>query len=296
MVFKNIHIIINPASGQEEPILSYINTVFQDTPITWEVSVTKQDKNAAFFAQKWVGKTDVIAVYGGDGSVSEVAQVLQGTQTPMAIIPGGTANVIAKELGIPQDTKQALELLKSGETKVVPIDMGLVNNELFMIRVNLGIMAAMIIEAHRELKDKLGQLAYGVTAIQTMVKADPIRYTMSIDGKQVVEEGVALTVTNCGSIGIGDYSFSPNISITDGWLDVILLNQANLLSVLRLAGTTLLKTESEVLKHWKCREIVITLDQPQKAIFDDGEKQAQHLHIKVIPHALKVVVPVQLIS
>ncbi|MDQ3141342.1 MAG: diacylglycerol kinase family lipid kinase [Bacteroidota bacterium] len=294
MKFKKIHIIINPAAGQEEPILSYINKAFLDSGIDWEVSITKQDNDASTFAKQWVDKVDVIAVYGGDGSISEVARVLKGKNTPMAIIPGGTANVISKELGIPQNTLEAIELLKGANSEVITVDMATNNGELFLIRVNLGIMADMVMEASRELKDKLGQLAYGITAIQTMLKSDPMVYKMKIDNQEVVEEGVALTITNCGNIGVGDYSFAPDISIEDGFLDVILLQQADLMSVLKIAGTTLMKTESEVLMHWKCKEIEISLDATQKFILDDFERETNFLHIKVLPNVLKVIVPLNI--
>lgn len=291
MKFKRIHIIINPASGNEEPILSYLNKAFHDTDIEWEVFITKHENDAALFAQQSIGKVDLIAVYGGDGSISEVAKAMMGKETPMAIIPGGTANVMSKELNIPQATEAAIELLKNHNCEIVEMDMAKVNDDLAIIRVNLGIMADMVIEASRELKDKIGQLAYGITALQTMAKADTIKYKMKIDGIEFIEEGVALTVTNCGSIGIGNFMFSPDISITDGHLDVILLNHTDLMSLLKIAGTTLLNTESGVLKHWKCKEIEITLEQNQKYILDDKEKEAQYLHITVIPSALKVVVP-----
>lgn len=293
MKFKKIHIIINPASGQDEPILSYLHKAFRDSGIDWEVSIIKKDNDALTFAQQWVDKVDAIAVYGGDGTISTVAQILKGKNTPLAIIPGGTANVISKQLGIPQNTIEAIDLLKSSDIECIQVDMASANDELFMIRVNLGIMAQMVLEASQELKNKVGQLAYGITAIQSIVKSDLIKYKMKIDGQIVLEEGVALTITNFGNIGIGDYSFLPDISINDGFLDVILLNQANLMSVLRIAGTTIMKTESDVLKHWKCKEIEISMDTSQKYILDDFEKEAVSLHIKVIPNALKVIVPLR---
>jgi len=236
---------------------------------------------------------DVIAVYGGDGSISEVAQVLKGSNTPLAIIPGGTANVISKELGIPQNSIEAIELLKSFNTECIRMDMATANDNLFMIRMNLGIMADMVIDATREMKNRVGQLAYGIAGMQSVMKSEPIQYKMKIDGREIVEEGVALTVTNCGNIGIEDYSFLPDISINDGFLDVILLNHADLMSILRIAGTTLMKSESEVLKHWKCKEFEISFDTPQKIILDDFAMEAKYFHIKVIPNALKVIVPIK---
>lgn len=291
MKFQHVHVIVNPASGQEEPVLSYLNQAFQGTGIAWEVSITKGEHDAAQLARQAIGKTDVIAVYGGDGSVSEVARELVGAPTPLAIIPGGTANVVAKELGIPQRTVEALALLTDGTAQVRSMDMGRLNGEPFLIRVNLGILADMVLEADRELKNKVGQLAYGITALQTLIRSEPTAFRMKIDGQAVHETGVALTVTNCGSIGIGEYSFLPDISTTDGLLDVILLNEADLGSVLRLAGSTLLQTDSNVWKHWKCREIEISLPQSQKFILDDAEKEADFLRIEVIPQALKIVVP-----
>ena len=236
---------------------------------------------------------DVIAVYGGDGSISEVAKVLKGSNTPLAIIPGGTANVISKELGIPQNSIEAIELLKSFNTECILMDMATANDNLFMIRMNLGIMADMVIDATSEMKNRVGQLAYGIAGMQSIMKTEPISYKMKIDGREIVEEGVALTVTNCGNIGIEDYSFLPDISIHDGFFDVILLNHADLMSILRITGTTLLKTESEVLKHWKCKEFEITFDTPQKFILDDIAMEAKNFHIKVIPNALKVIVPLK---
>ncbi len=292
MKFKNIHVIINPAAGVEEPILSYLNTAFKDTPIDWDVSITRKGNDAKEIASKLIGKTDLIAVYGGDGSVMEAAQALTGHHTPMAILPGGTANVMAKELGIPTETVAAIELLKSQNTLIKTIDTGIVNNMPFILRVNFGMMAEMVTQADRDLKDSLGQLAYGITAFQTLINPHPVMYKMIIDGHKINEEGVSLTVTNSGSIGISDYSFLPDISVTDGFFDVILLDDASITSILRVAGSTLLHSDSNVLKRWKCKEITISLDKPQKYICDDIEKEDKLIKIKVVPNSLKVLVPI----
>ena len=86
MQLNHIHFILNPASGQDEPILSYINDVFKDSNIKWDVSVTKERWDAKKFAIQQIGKTDIIAIYGGDGSVSEVSEGMINSQTPLAII------------------------------------------------------------------------------------------------------------------------------------------------------------------------------------------------------------------
>jgi diacylglycerol kinase (ATP) len=291
MKFKHIHFIINPASGKEEPILSYINQVFDNSDINWDVTVTKRGISAGDIARTLIGKTDLIAVYGGDGCVTEVASALYDTAMPMAIIPGGTANVMAKELAIPIDTKEAIQLLISGQVFFKTIDMGLMNDHPFLLRVNLGIMADMILETDRDLKDNIGQLAYGVTAIKTIANAEPIKYQLEIDGKYIEESGVSLTVTNSGNMGIGDFALQPGISITDGLLDVILLKDTNFVSLLKVAGSTLLQNETDAIRHWSCKQVTITTEQEQHFICDDYEEKARVLNIKVAPAAIQILVP-----
>ncbi|WPV00874.1 diacylglycerol kinase family protein [Mucilaginibacter sp. cycad4] len=291
MKFKQIHFIINPASGKEEPILSYINKVLDGSGIGWDISVTKRNTSAGSIAKALVGKSQLVAVYGGDGCVTEVAAALHGTTTPMAIIPGGTANVMAKELNIPQETTLALELLKNNTGKLNAVDMGMMNGKPFLLRVNCGIMADMVLQADRELKDNIGQLAYGITAIKTINEAEPVKYQLEIDDQVIEEEAVSLTVTNSGNIGIGDFTLQPGISITDGLLDVILLKDNSFTSILKIAGSALLQNKTDAVRHWQCRRVVIRTKADQKFICDDFEQQAKKIEIEVIPASINILVP-----
>ncbi|TDQ09216.1 diacylglycerol/lipid kinase family protein [Pedobacter metabolipauper] len=293
MKFKHVYFIINPASGKEEPILSYINRVLDGSGIEWDVAITKKNKSAGDIARELIGKTDLIAVYGGDGCVTEVAAALHGTKMPMAIISGGTANVMAKELGIPLDTESAIEVLIGEGGTLRSIDMGLLDDQPFVLRINMGIMADMVLQADRSLKENMGQLAYGITAVKTIGNAEPLLYKMEIDGQLFEETAVSLTVTNSGHIGIGDFSLQPGISITDGLLDVVLLKDAGLVSLLKVAGSTLLHTETEAVMHWQCKRIVITMPETQNFICDDREVSAKKISIEVVPSSIQILVPVK---
>jgi len=294
MKFNHIHFIINPASGKEEPVLFYINQVLNDSGINWDIAVTRKNESSGDIARELLGKTDLVAVYGGDGCVTAVARALHGTAMPMAIIPGGTANVMARELGVPLETRAAIELLLPGHWQVKAIDMGTMNGEPFLLRVNLGIMADMVLQADRELKDYFGRLAYGVAAVKTMADAQPVLYQLEIDGENIIETAVSLTVTNSGNIGIGDFSLQPGISVTDGLLDVILMKDNSIISVLKIAGSALLQNETDALMHWQCSQIVIRLNQMQTFICDDSEQTAKELTIKVVPASIKIVVPAEI--
>ncbi|MBD1393034.1 diacylglycerol/lipid kinase family protein [Mucilaginibacter glaciei] len=292
MKFKHIHFIINPAAAKKEPVLSYISLAFKNSRTDWDVSLTKKSLGAGEIARKLIGNTDLIVVYGGDGCVTAVAAALNGSKQPMAILPGGTANVMAGELGVPTDTEAALEILKKGRFHLKAVDMGRVNGEPFLLRVNLGIMADMVIGANRELKNNFGQLAYGITTIQKVAEAEPITYELQLDDKKKFRaSGVALTITNSGNMGMGGLELQPGISITDGLLDVILMPDKNLLTLLKVAGSTLLQNETTALQHWTCSKAVITLPKKQNFICDDAKRNTKKLKITVMPGAILMLVP-----
>src|SRR5215213_10077087 len=118
-MYKRVHVIINPASGQDRPVLGTLSRTFQKGGIEWEGYITKKGGDARQFAETALAAgADVVAVYGGDGTVAEVASTLAGTEIPLAILPGGTANVLSVELGIPRKLADACNLLCRENSRV----------------------------------------------------------------------------------------------------------------------------------------------------------------------------------
>lgn len=284
-----IFIIINPAAGADEPVLTYIDELLKDAD--HEIRTVQKEGDVVAICREVLGEASIIAVYGGDGSVCEAARALHGSKTPMFILPGGTANVMAKEIGMPQDTREALSLLASNAFAIRDIDMGMVNGYPFLLRINLGILADMVAQTSREMKERWGQWAYGITAFKEM-PSEGILYSLTIDGKEYIQEAVGLTVTNAGNIGKEGFSFLPGISITDGALDIISLDKPSLLSIIKMTGDILLHNESKELRHWKAKEIKII--QPEEAPFlcDDAVQCAKELVISVSPSSLKMAIPI----
>ncbi len=293
LIFKKIHFIINPASGNDEPILSWINDIFGKTKIEWEVFVTKKKSDARKFTRDAIKqKVDCVAVYGGDGTVMEVAQELFQKDMPMAIIPGGTANVVAKELGIPVDTRSALALLKGRAKQIKEIDMGLCNKKPFVIRLNAGIMADMIKKTESNVKESIGQLAYAVTALKELGMTKIVTYDMVIDGKKKKTKGFALVVANSGNVGISDISLLPSVDISDGFLDVIVFKTNRLTSLIKWAANIAMQSKPiGVVRHWKAKDVVITTRPAQSLLLDDVPYKAETIHAEIVPKALRVVVP-----
>jgi hypothetical protein len=104
---RRLYAVVNPAAGQPKPVLHTLNSVCGAAGVNWAVSVTRKSGDAIRFAQKALAEGfDVVAAFGGDGTVMEVASALMGGEVPVAILPGGTANVMSTELRIPNDLTQ----------------------------------------------------------------------------------------------------------------------------------------------------------------------------------------------
>lgn len=290
MKSKCIQFIINESSDKEKEIPALINELFKDSAWTYDITWLKDYEAITNLAKHWKAD-DLIAVYGGDGTATEVAKALIGSNMPLMIIPGGTANVLSKELNIPQDAKSALTLLRDREFELKTIDTGLVNGQPFLLRINLGIMATMITDVNPTVKEHTGQLAYGLSTLKAVHDAKPQAYNLLIDGQHVDVSAVSLTVTNSGHMGIGSLQMQPGISITDGLLDLVILKDADVLSLLKAAGSSLLEQETDAVSHRALKKIVIKMLQEENYICDDCEAKANELTIEVVPASLNVVIP-----
>ena len=292
MQINHIHFIINPVSGKGEDIRNLIEKTFEGSDTKLEISYTEKEKNATTIAKLISGSTDLIAVFGGDGTVTETSIALFQTKIPMAIIPGGTANVMAKELGIPSDPAAMLEALRTNQFFIQPVDMGTLNGLPFLLRVNSGIMADMVLNTDRETKNNLGQLAYGLSAMKAMLDNTEVKYHLVIDGNEYNESGVSITITNSGNAGFAGLQLHHGISVNDGKLDLILYKHADIASLLKIAGSTVFDIETDTIKHWQCENVQISMEAEQNIICDDAQKKLSFLDIKVHPASLNVVLPV----
>jgi diacylglycerol kinase (ATP) len=289
---KRVFIIVNPASGQEEPILSFLNKALEKSGLYWEIEITRKKSDAYNFTKKALARNfDLITVYGGDGTVMEAAQALYKNRTPLLILPGGTANVMAKEIGIPPSSREAVNLLRS-KFKTKTIDMALLDKKPFMLRISAGILADIVRNTAKDSKEKFGTLAYSVSALKKLIKHDIYSYDMKIDGKKVSESGIALMVANAGNIGISGFSVLPHIKVADGFLDVVIFKSATATSFYSLIKSmyTGKKPQGEV-KHWRAKEVVINLSPPAPIVCDDLPLGAQTIRAKIAPKSLNVVVP-----
>ncbi len=287
---RKIQVIINPGSGQPKPILHKLNQVFRPAGVEWDISLTQESGDAERYARQAVeDQVDAVAAFGGDGTVMEVARGVMGSQVPMAILPGGTANLMSVELGIPKDLTQAAEIIASPESDIKAIDVGEIGGTYFLLRVGLGIAAQKVELADRELKDRYGIMAYSIAALKAMKDAKQVKYHFNLDGEEFEEEGVTCLVDNAGNFGVAGFSASKNISVFDGLLDVILVRDRSFQSFVSIGKSVATTTPTQdTIHHWQAKEIQIATDPPQSIQVDGEIGWETPVSIKVIPQAVRV--------
>jgi YegS/Rv2252/BmrU family lipid kinase len=289
---QKVHVVINPASGQPQTILNKLNDVFHPAGVEWAVSITLKSGDAARFARQAIADgAEVVGAYGGDGTVMEVAEAVQGGETPMAILPGGTANLMSVELGIPKDLTEAARIMVNPESVVRRIDMGQAGEQRFMLRVGMGFSGEKVKLADREMKDKWGILAYSIAGLKALKTAPVAKYHLTVDGDEYQTDGKTCLIDNAGNMGTQGVAPSKMISISDGLLDVLIIRDAKVGSWIALGKSMRGHEDQDAVKHWQGREIYIECDPPQD-VQGDGEIWGQTpVSVQVLPGVLPILTP-----
>lgn len=292
---RNIRIIINPAAGKDESMLPTINASMKEAGIKWHASITHEAGDAIRFAETAVKEgMDALAVYGGDGTLMEAASGLIGSEIPLIILPGGSANVMAMELGIPTDLKEACALISQVPLTLKAIDAGQFDKRYFITGMSFGFGADLVKGADRESKNEFGIFSYFRSAAAALMKTRRAVYHLKIDGQEHNVRGLTCIIANTGNIGFSNISFDKHIDVSDGFLDVVVVRKANL-SLFKLMAVTLLKRERpdnlKLVEHWQGKDIRVS-SSPKQTVQCDGEVlEKSSFHITVIPGAINVLVP-----
>jgi YegS/Rv2252/BmrU family lipid kinase len=303
---RRVAIVANPAAGQGNFDAKEVNARFNAADVEWEVYFTKKFGDGEALTLRALDEgADIIAAYGGDGTVAEVGGALVGKGVPLAILPGGTANVMAVELGIPTLFGEAVNVLCYEELTLRPVDVGKVGDRYFILRVSIGLEARMVEGADRTLKDRIGSLAYALSALKAMATPQLLHFDFQLDGTHLSEEGIACVIANSANLGRAGWQLAPDVAVDDGLLDVFVLNNTALATVMSLLSGILGQEPNGVvaeevdsaspqvrpLRHWRAREIVVESN-PLSIVQCDGEMIGETpMNIRVLPSVLQIVVP-----
>jgi diacylglycerol kinase (ATP) len=236
---------------------------------------------------------DLVFVWGGDGTVQRCADALAGSEAAIAIVPAGTANLLASNLGIRQDLAAAVRTGFHGRR--TKLDLGVVNGEHFAVMAGLGFDAEMIRDADRSLKSSLGRLAYVWTALRHVASTSTgTRMRITLDGtKWFRGRASCVLLGNVGRIAGGIPAF-PDARPDDGWLEVGVTTARNPLQWARALGrmATAHADRSPLIRISRAKRVDVRLDQPMAYELDGGARgETARLKARVVPGAITICLP-----
>ncbi len=233
---------------------------------------------------------DLVLACGGDGTVTACAEGVTGTGMPLAIIPMGTGNLLARNIGLPMGIDEALAVALGGVQQ--PIDAGRVNGTLFVVMAGLGLDARMLSGTSDSAKKRLGWFAYAISAVRHLGDR-PMRVTVSADGRRHRRmRANALIVGNVGWLR-GGLPLLPDARPDDGMLDAVVLIAGGLTGWLTAtAGILLRRPAPGGIYRIQFTELQVSLDQEQPWELD-GEVMGstRRLTVEAQPGALLLRVP-----
>ena len=292
MTKKHLVFIINPKSGVErqKEIKQGIDSTLDQTRYSYEIQHTEFAKHGTELAKK-AAERHVYAVVavGGDGSVNDIVMGLQGSDTLLAIIPKGSGNGMARTLGIPLDTVQAIQVIN--KDNIMPMDIGYANDQPFIS--NAGVAFDALISKKFARSNRRGLLMYSWLITKYMWLYRSWDWDITVDGKQLKEKAFVVNVANGQQFGY-NFRIAPTASCTDGMLDLVIIRKfpkilGGTIAVRGLTGTIM---GSPFVKHYTAREI--TISNPGLTLMQrDGDAHTcEHtVRFSVAPGKQRILVP-----
>lgn len=290
-------VIINPAKSVgpelQGAIYRLCETQGWEEPLWLETTV--EDPGTGQARQALDEGVDVVIAAGGDGTVRCVAEVLVGTGTPLGLVPLGTGNLLARNLGVDiTDPVSACFDVLNGSEKSIDVVKATFDraddHQVFLVMAGLGYDAAIMADTVDMLKDRMGWLAYVEAGIRKL-PGKPVRARISVDGGEPVRRRIrSVMIGNCGRI-MGGIEIFPEAKVDDGALDLLVMaprGRFGWLGVIAgLFGRNKNKTAS--VEYFQGKSAEITLEQEQEFQLDgDHFGSGKHLAVMLEPDALKI--------
>jgi len=234
---------------------------------------------------------ELIFVWGGDGTVQRCLDTAAGSAAEIAILPAGTANLLASNLRIPRDIEQAVGIGLRGDRR--RLDVGRFNGERFGVMAGAGFDAMMIRQADGNLKDRFGRAAYVWTASQSLT-AKPFTAKIAIDGATWYRgRASCILVGNVGHL-FGGIEVFADAKPDDGQLDIGVVNAEGIGDWARTLARTAIgqPDKSPFVRVTSARKINVKLDRKVLYELDGGDRgKVKSFKVKVEPKAVTVCVP-----
>ena len=283
--------VVNPISGIQgkKAILKWIDERIDRSIHDYSIVKTEYAGHATQIAATAVNEgADIVVAIGGDGTINEVARSLIHTSTALGIIPCGSGNGLARHLRIPMDPKAAIDIINHG--KRLKMDYGKINNIPFFCTCGVGFDAFVSLKFADS--GKRGLLTYLENTLHESLTYQPETYEIENEEGSVKHKAFLIACGNASQYGNNAY-ITPQASLTDGLMDITILEPFSVLDVPSLSFQLFNKTidQNSRIKTMRAQKIKIHRAKEGVLHFDGDPLMAgKELEVEIVPKALQVIV------
>jgi diacylglycerol kinase (ATP) len=309
-----VTVIFNPNAGQAPNLQAALERSIQQwRNAGWQVELrpTQQAGHGTDLARAAAaaGHAMVVAV-GGDGTVNEVMNGLVGTETALGMLPGGTVNVWAREMGLPMDLEKAATMLLKADRRSIDVGRvrsivsrryflprrrqrkGVIIDRYFLLMASIGFDAAVTATVNLQEKKTWGAMAYLKQSLQLLSQYRVPKLTLYLDGRRVRGRVLMAVVGNSQLYG-GALKFTHQALVDDGLLDICIIRGRSMLKApLRLWSiVTRRHAHDERIDYYQAQQVKFLCRRPVPVQIDGDYLGTTPLRLDIVPKGLWVMVP-----
>lgn len=287
-----VHLIINPRSGYggRRRLVVELHAAARAAGIELVEHTTTGPADATDYARSIADQAASVIVWGGDGTVSEVAGALAGTDVPILACPAGTENLLAKELRTPADPRKVIEVLQTGY--VVNCDIGRINGRDFLLIIGVGFDGEVVRRLSSGRTGHISHLSYFWPIFRTFCEHDFPRMRVIADGEEIFDDYAMAFIGNISRYAVG-LRICRDAVFDDGLLDLVVFTCREQTALVLHAAWTLLRMhplKGNVI-YRQVRNVRFESDKPVPSQVDGDVGPNTPLDISVSPKRIRLLIP-----